>query len=73
VKTDDLVHRLLDRERARLDQLRPVVEREEVFERLLRLLANGDQIDEFPIVLGRQANSLVVRNAPHRGGIDGSS
>ena len=33
--TDHLIDGLLDRERARLDQLGPVVERKEILERLL--------------------------------------
>ena len=70
---DDVIDGLLDRERARLDKLCPVVQSEEILERLLRLLADRDEIHELPIILGRQANSLVMRNSPHRGRIDGTT
>ena len=70
---DNLVDGLLDRQRARLNELGPVVERQEVFKGFLRLLADRDQIDEFPVVLGRQANPLVMRNSPHRRRIDGAA
>src|SRR5438093_2834278 len=70
---DDLVHRLLDRERARLDELGPVIEREKVFKGFLRLLAHRDQIDELPVILGRQADALVVRDAPHGRRIHGAT
>src|SRR5439155_18699718 len=54
----------------RLDQLGPAVKRQEVLERLFRLFANGDEVDELPVVLRREADSLLVRDAPHRRRID---
>jgi hypothetical protein len=68
--TDDLVDRLLERDRARLDELGPVVQLQEVLERLPALGVHGDEVDEFPVVLGRKADALSVRDAPHRGWVD---
>ena len=66
-----MIDGLLDRERARLHELGPVIQREEVLERLLGLLTDGYEIDELPVVLRRKPNTLVMRDAPHRGWIDG--
>jgi hypothetical protein len=50
-----------------------VVEREEGFERLALALADGDEVDELPVVLRREADALLVRDAPEGGGIDRSA
>ena len=71
--TDHLINGLLDRERAGLDQLGPVVERKEVLERFLRLLAHRDQVDELPVVLGREPDPLVMRDSPHRSRVHGAA
>jgi hypothetical protein len=56
-----------------LDELRPVVEREERLERLALALADGDEVDEFPVVLRRKSDALLVCDAPERGGVDRSA
>ena len=53
-----------------MDELRPAVQREERLERLAFALADGDQVDEFPVVLRRQPDALLVSDAPESGGID---
>ena len=50
-----------------------MVQREERLERLSLALADGDEVDELPVVLGRKADALLVRDAPERGGVDGSA
>jgi hypothetical protein len=59
------MHRHLDRKRARLDQLRPVVDRVERVEvRHAARVRDGDEPVEVPVVLHRQRNSLLVRERP---------
>jgi hypothetical protein len=64
---------MLDREGARLDQLGPVIEREERLEGFPLTLADRDQIDELPVVLRREADALLVRDPPQRGWVDGTA
>src|SRR5205823_1713078 len=71
--TDHFVDGLLHRQRARLNELSPVVEREKILERLLRLLAYRDEIDELPVVLRGKPDPLVMRDSPHRRRIDGAT
>ena len=66
----DLVYRFLHGQRARLDQLGPAVQREEVLERLPLLPADGDEIHELPVVLRRKTDALLGGDAPHRSGVD---
>ena len=47
-----------------------MIEREEGLERLALALADGDQVDEFPVVLCREADALLVRDTPERRGVD---
>jgi hypothetical protein len=61
----------LDGERARLDQLRPLVdpvERGQVGD--LARVGDGDELDELPVVLDRQRDSLLVRQRPQDLGRD---
>jgi hypothetical protein len=67
---DDVIDGLLHREGARLDKLGPVIQRQKILERLLGLLADRDEIDEFPVVLGRKTDPLVMRDPPHRRRVD---
>src|SRR5207237_864754 len=55
------------------DELGPVVELEEVLERLPALRVHGDEVDELPVVLRREADALGVRDAPHRCRVDGAA
>src|SRR5438552_1297294 len=57
-------------QRARLDQLGPAAQREEVLERLPLLPADGDEIHELPVVLRRKTDALLRGDAPHRSGVD---
>jgi hypothetical protein len=50
-----------------------VIELEEVLERLPALRVHRDEVDELPVVLRRKANALSVRDAPHRGWVDGAA
>jgi hypothetical protein len=56
-----------------LDELRPAVQREERLEGLALALADGDEVDEFPVILGREPDPLFVRDAPEGGGVDGAA
>ena len=63
---DRRVHGALDRERARLDELRPavdVVQRVEVGD--AARVGDGDEAVELPEVLHGQGDALLVREAPH--------
>ena len=61
---DRRVHRALDRERARLDQLRPVVDRvERVQVGDAARVGDGDEPVELPVVLDRERDALLVRDA----------
>jgi len=53
-----------------LDELGPVVQREERLERFAFALADGDEIDERPVVLRGKPDALLVRDAPEGGGVD---
>jgi len=53
-----------------LDQLGPVVQREERLERFALTFPDRDEVDELPVVLRRKADALLVRDAPERRGID---
>jgi hypothetical protein len=64
---------VFDRERAGLDQLGPVVQREERFERFALTLADGDEVDELPVILRRKTDTLLVRDAPERGRVNGTA
>ena len=56
----------LDGERRGLDQLRPVVDRVERVEVLdAARVGDGDERVELPVVLDRQRDALLVREAPH--------
>ena len=62
---DRRVHRALDRERARLDQLRPVVDRvERVQVGDAARVGDGDEPVELPVVLHRERDALLVREGP---------
>jgi len=50
-----------------------VVQPQERLERLPLALAYGDEVDELPVVLRRQADPLLVRDAPERRGVDGTA
>src|ERR671936_970520 len=59
------MHRALDREWARLDQLRPVVDPVERLEAVdAAWIADRDEPVELPVVLDRQRDPLLVRKAP---------
>ena len=59
------VHRALDRDRARLDQLGPVVDLVECVEvRDATRVGDGDEPVELPVVLDRQRDALLVGEAP---------
>jgi hypothetical protein len=61
----------LDGERARLDQLRPLVdpvERGQVGD--FARVGDGDELDELPVVLHRQRDPLLVRQCPQDLGRD---
>ena len=63
---DRRVHRALDRERARLDQLRPVVDLVEGVERVdAARVGDRDEPVELPVVLDRERDALLVGEAPH--------
>src|SRR6185436_10494649 len=64
---DDLVHTALDGGGAGLDQLGPVEEVQVSLEGAATA-ADGDEIPELPVVLGRQPDALGVGDAPHDGG-----
>jgi hypothetical protein len=34
------------------------------------VLADRDEVDEFPVILRRETDPLLVRDAPERGGVD---
>jgi len=53
-----------------LDQLGPVIQREERLERFALALPDRDQVHELPVVLRRKPDALVVRDAPERRGVD---
>ena len=62
---DRRVHRALDRERARLDQLGPVVDLVERVERVdAARVGDRDEPVELPVVLDRERDALLVREAP---------
>ena len=62
---DGRMHRALDGGRARLDQLRPVVDLVERVEvRDAARVGDGDEAVELPVVLHRQRDALLVREAP---------
>ena len=68
---DRAVHRALDGERRRLDQLGPVVDRVERLEALdPARVGDGDERVELPEVLHRQRDPLLVREAPEDVGGD---
>ena len=67
---DGAVHRALDRQRARLDQLRPLVDGVELGEALDAAGVDGHELDEVPVVLHRERDPLLVGERPHDGGID---
>ena len=68
---DRAVHRPLDREWGGLDQLRPVVDRVERVEVLdAARVGDGDEPVELPVVLHRQRDPLLVREAPEDVGGD---
>ena len=68
---DRAVHRALDRERARLDQLRPVVDRVERVEvGHAARVGDRDEPVEVPVVLDRQRDPLLVRERPEDVGGD---
>jgi hypothetical protein len=50
-----------------------VVQREECLERFPFALPDRDEVDEFPVVLRREADALLVRDAPQGGGVDRSA
>ncbi len=59
------VHRALDRDRARLDQLRPVVDLIECVEVSdTPRIGDRDEAVELPEVLHREGDALLVREAP---------
>ena len=62
----------LYRERARLDELRPVEESEVVLEGLHLPRVDRDHVHEAPVVLGGQPDALGVGYLPHHGGVDGA-
>src|SRR5580765_213131 len=63
---DRRVHRALDRERARLDQLGPVVDLVEGVERVdAARVGDRDEPVELPVVLDRERDALLVGEAPH--------
>ena len=68
---DRRVHRALDRDRRRLDQLRPVVDRVERVEvRHAAGVGDRDEAVEVPVVLDRQRDPLLVGEAPEDLGRD---
>ena len=60
-----LVDRALDRDRRRLDQLRPVEEVKVAVERVIVRVGDRDHVPELPVVLGREPDPLAVGDAPH--------
>ena len=62
---DDLVDRALDRDRARLDELRPVEQLEVAVEALRAPRVDRDHVAELPVVPGRELDPLGVGDAPH--------
>ena len=50
-----------------------MVQRQEGVEGFALALADGDEVDELPVVLRRQPDALLVRDAPEGGGIDRSA
>ncbi len=71
---DRRVHRHLHRHRARLDQLRPVVDLVERVEvRHAARIAHRDEPVEVPVVLHRQRDALLVRQRPEDVGRDRAS
>ena len=66
----DLVDGALDGQRGRLDQLGPVEEPEVAVEGMATGGRGGDHLPEFPVVLRRQLDALLVGDAPHDGGRD---
>ena len=68
------VHRALDRERARLDELGPVVDRVERVQVLDALrVGDGDELVELPEVLDRERDPLLVGEAPEDVGGNGAA
>src|SRR5215207_5757888 len=65
-----LVDGALDSERARLDQLRPLVDLIELGEAFDPARVDGDQVDELPVILDRKRDPLLVGERPHDCGID---
>jgi hypothetical protein len=62
---DRAVHRALDGDRRRLDQLGPVVDRVERVEVLdAARVGDGDERVELPVVLDRERDALLVRQRP---------
>src|SRR5205823_1454090 len=63
--TDGAVHRALDGNRARLDQLGPVIDLVESVERVdAPWVGDRDEAVELPVVLDREGDSLLVGEAP---------
>jgi D-serine deaminase-like pyridoxal phosphate-dependent protein len=68
---DRRVHRTLDRERARLDQLGPVVDLVEGVERVdAARVGDRDEPVELPVVLHRERDPLLVGEGPEDVGGD---
>ncbi len=47
-----------------------MVEGQELLEGLALPFADGDEVDELPVVLGGEPDALLVRDTPEGGGID---
>ena len=67
---DGAVDRTLDRERARLDQLRPLVDAVELRQALDAARVDGDELGEVPLVLHLQRHALLVGERRHDGRVD---
>jgi hypothetical protein len=67
---DRAVHRALDRERARLDDLRPLVDRVELGEPLDAARVDRHETDEVPVVLDGKGDALLVGERPHDRRVD---
>ena len=62
---DDLVHRALDGDRARLDELGPVEQLQVAVEGLGTPRVDRDQVTEVPVVAGGELDALGVGDRPH--------
>ena len=72
--TDGAVHRALDRDRRRLDDLRPVVDLVELVEPLHPVrVGHRDERVELPVVLHRERDPLLVGDRPEDVGGDRAS